>query len=125
MEMTPPRNVKEVQSLNGKVAALNRFMSRAMDKCLPFFHMLKKSFERTTGCQQAFEELKAYLFAPPLISPSQPGEEIFLYLAVSPTVVSAALIREEERVQKTVYYANRALRRVEERYPPKEKLALH
>ena len=50
MEMTPPRNVKEVQSLNGKVAALNRFMSRAMDKCLPFFRTLKKSFERTTGC---------------------------------------------------------------------------
>ena len=32
MEMTPPRNVKEVQSLNGKVAVLNRFVSRAMDK---------------------------------------------------------------------------------------------
>ena len=69
MEMTPPRNVKEVQSLNGKIAALNRFMSRAMDKCLPFFHMLKKSFEWTTGCQQAFEELKAYLSIPPLLSP--------------------------------------------------------
>ena len=26
------RNVKEVQNLNGKVVALNRFMSRAMDK---------------------------------------------------------------------------------------------
>ena len=25
MEMAPPRNVKEVQSLNGKIAALNRF----------------------------------------------------------------------------------------------------
>ena len=37
MEMTPLRNVKEVQSLNGKVAALNRFMLRATDKCLPFF----------------------------------------------------------------------------------------
>ena len=35
MEMKPPRNVKEVQSLNGKVAALNRFVSRATDKCLP------------------------------------------------------------------------------------------
>ena len=45
MEMTPPRNIKEVQSLNGKIAALNRFMSRATDKCLPFFHTLKKSFE--------------------------------------------------------------------------------
>ena len=45
MEMKPPRNVKEVQSLNGKVAAMNRFVSRATDKCLPFFHTLKKSFE--------------------------------------------------------------------------------
>ena len=45
MEMKPPRNVKEVQSLNGKVAELNRFVSRATDKCLPFFHTLKKSFE--------------------------------------------------------------------------------
>ena len=37
MEMTPPRNIKEVQSLNGKVVVLNRFMSRATEKCLPFF----------------------------------------------------------------------------------------
>ena len=123
MEMKPPKNVKEVQSLNGKVAALNRFVSRATDKCLPSFRTLKKSFEWTDECQQAFEELKAYLFTPPLLSPSQPGEELFLYLAVSPTVVSAALIREEEKVQKPIYYASRALRGAEERYPPMEKLA--
>jgi len=41
MEMAPPRNIKEVQSLNGKVASLNRFVSRLTDKCLPFFRMLK------------------------------------------------------------------------------------
>ena len=46
MEMKPPRNVKEVQSLNGKVAVLNRFVSRVMDKCLPFFCTLKKSLDR-------------------------------------------------------------------------------
>ena len=45
IEMTPPRNVKEVQSLNGKVTALNRFVLRATNKCLPFFRTLKKSFE--------------------------------------------------------------------------------
>ena len=45
MELTPPKNVKEVQSLNAKVVALNRFVSRAMDRCLLFFYMLKKSFE--------------------------------------------------------------------------------
>ena len=42
MEMMPPRNVKEVQSLNRKIAALNRFVSRATNKCLPFFRTLKK-----------------------------------------------------------------------------------
>ena len=123
MEMTPPRNVKEVQSLNGKVAVLNRFVSRAMDKCFPFFRTLKKSFEWTAKCQQAFEELKAYLSALPLLSPSQLGEELFLYLVVSSTAVSAALIREEEKVQKPVYYASWVLRGAEERYPPMEKLA--
>ena len=100
--MTPPRNVKEVQSLNSKVAALNRFMLRTTDKCLPFFCTLKKSFEWTAICQQAFEDLKAYLSSPPLLSPSKPREELFVYLAVSPTIVSAALVKEEDRVQKPI-----------------------
>ena len=37
LELEPPRTVKAVQSLNEKVAALNRFVSKATDKCLPFF----------------------------------------------------------------------------------------
>ena len=123
MEMAPPRNVKEVQSLNGKIATLNRFVSRATDKCLPFFHTLKRSFKWTAECQQAFEELKAYLSSPPLLSPSQPGEELFLYLAISPAAISPVLVREEEKVQKPVYYVSQALRGAEERYLPMEKLA--
>ena len=51
MEIAPPKNIKEVQSLNSKVAALNRFVSKATDKCLPFFRTLKKSFEWTAECQ--------------------------------------------------------------------------
>ena len=70
MEMAPPRNIKEVQCLNGKVAVLNRFVLRAMDKCLPFFRTLKKSFKWTAECQQAFDDLKAYLSSPLLLSPS-------------------------------------------------------
>ena len=83
IEMAPPRNMKEVQSLNGKVATLNRFVSRATNKCLPFFRMLKRSFEWTVECQQAFEDLKTYLSSLLLLSSSQPGEELFLYLVVS------------------------------------------
>ena len=50
-----------------------------------------------------FEDLKAYLSSPPLLSPSKLGEELFLYLVVSLTVVRAALVREKDRVQKPVY----------------------
>ena len=123
IEMAPPKNVKEVQSLNGKIAVLNRFVSRATNKCLPFFRTLKKSFELMAKCQQVFEDLKAYLSSPPWLSPSKPREELFLYLAISPVAISAALIKEEDKVQKPVYYASRALRCVKERYPLMEKLA--
>ena len=101
---------------------MKRFMSRATNKCLPFFRTLKKSFEWTAECQQAFEDLKAYLSSPPLLSPSQPKEELFLYLAVSLTAVNVALVREENKVKKPVYYASRALHDAEERYLPMEKL---
>ena len=73
-------------------------------------------------CQQTFKYLKAYLFFPPLLSPSKPREELFLYLAISPAAVNAALIREESEVQKLVYFTSWAFRGVEERYPPMEKL---
>ena len=51
VELAPPKMVKEVQNLNGKIAALNRFISKATNKCLPFFRILKRSFEWTDECQ--------------------------------------------------------------------------
>ena len=123
IELGPPRTVKEVRSLNGKIAALNRFVSKSTDKCLPFFRILRKSFEWTDECQKAFEDLKKYLSSPPLLSLSKSGEELYLYIAVSQGVVSAALVREEEGSQLPVYFVSRAFRGAEERYPRMEKLA--
>ena len=122
MELEPPRTVKKVQSLNGKIAALNRFVSKATDKCLSFFHTLRKSFEWTDECQKAFEDLKKYISSPPLLRPSKPGEELYLYIAVSQAVVSTALVREEEGSQRPVYFISRAFRGAKERYPQMEKL---
>ena len=45
MELEPLKMVKEVQSLNGKIATLNRFVLKATDKYLPFFYTLRKSFK--------------------------------------------------------------------------------
>ena len=42
IDMKSPRTVKEVQSLTGKLAALNRFISRTTDKCHHFFQIIKK-----------------------------------------------------------------------------------
>ena len=123
MELEPSRTVKEVQSLNGKIVALNRFVSKATDKCLPFFHTLRKSFEWTDECQKAFEDLKKYLLSPPLLSPSKPRKELYLYIAVSQAAVSAALVREEEGSQRPIYFISRAFQGAEERYPWMEKLA--
>ena len=95
LELEPPRTMKAVQSLNGKIAALNRFVSKATNKCLPFFRVLKKSFKWTDECQKAFEDLKKYLSSPPLLSSSMPGEELYLYIAVSQAAVSVALVKDE------------------------------
>ena len=42
LDMEPPKSVKEVQRLAGRVAALSWFVSRSADKCVEFFQILKK-----------------------------------------------------------------------------------
>ena len=98
LNMEPPRNIKEVQSLTRRVTALNRFILKAIDKCLPFFKVLKKAFKWTDEYQKAFQDLKTYLTTVPLLSPSIPGEELYLYLVVSLHAVSSTLIREERKI---------------------------
>ena len=46
-----------------------------------------------------------------------------MYLAVSETAVSAAVIREEDIKQLPVYYVSKAFQRAEFRYPRIEKIA--
>ena len=67
--------------------------------------------------------MKKYLSSPPLLSPSMPGEELYLYIAVSQAAVSVALVRDEGGSQRLVYFISRAFRGAEERYPRMEKLA--
>ena len=122
--MPPQSNIKEVQRLIGRIVALSIFVSKASDKCQPFFQVLKKAFQWDTHCEEAFAALKTYLSSPPiLVSPSE-GELLTLYMAVSNFLTSAILVRDKDRVQHPVYYCSRALRGAEERYPRIEKLIL-
>ncbi|KAL5552844.1 hypothetical protein UlMin_040245 [Ulmus minor] len=124
--MEPPRKIKEVQRLTGRIAALNRFISRATDRCKPFFQALRKGkdFIWTADYEQSFQELKSYLGKPPLLSKPHKGNSLILYLAVSKGAVSSALVREEDGVQWPIYYTSKSLLDAETWYPEIEKLAL-
>ena len=124
LDMPPPSGIKEVQRLTGRIAALSRFVSRASDKCQPFFQVLKKAFQWDTKCEEAFSALKTYLRSPPILVSPIEGELLTLYLVVSDFSTSVVLVRDKDRVQHPVYYCSRALRGAEERYPRMEKLIL-
>lgn len=125
-EMLAPRTVKQLQSLNEKIAALNQFVSKSTEKCLPFFKTLRKEgqFDWTNECEEAFAKLKEYLASVPLLAKLNPGDELFIYLSVSDNVVSSALVKEGEGRQAPVYYTRKALTGPEVRYSQMEKLAL-
>ena len=96
LDMLPPSNVKEVQRLTGRIVALSRFVSKASDKCQPFFQVIKKSFQWDTHCEEAFSALKTYLSSPPILVSPFEGELLTLYLAVSDFSTSVVLIRDKD-----------------------------
>ncbi|XP_073159043.1 uncharacterized protein [Henckelia pumila] len=126
LNMSPPKMVKRVQELTGRIAALNRFISRSADKGLPFFKVLRqgKRFRWKLNCQQAFDDFKKYLVTHSLLVKLQKGDTLFLYLAVSVEAVSSVLALEEGREHKPVYYVSKALQGAELQYSNIEKLAL-
>ncbi|XP_065007630.1 uncharacterized protein LOC135674021 [Musa acuminata AAA Group] len=126
IDMQPPRTIRDLQRLNGRLVALSRFLSRSGDRCLPFFQALKdpKNFRWTTECERAFEQMKQHLANLPRLASVSPGEKLSLYLAASQHAVSSVLVKENSGDQLPVYYVSHMLSGPEERYPPIEKLAL-
>ncbi|GFZ19883.1 hypothetical protein Acr_28g0005880 [Actinidia rufa] len=122
--MRSPRNIREVQQLTGRVAALNKFVSKSADKCLPFFKILRKSqtFQWSEESENAFRQLKEYLGSPPLLSVPTADEDLYVYLSASPTAISAVLVREEGKIQKPIYYVSKTLIGAEARYPRIKKI---
>ncbi|KAK3023717.1 hypothetical protein RJ639_042727 [Escallonia herrerae] len=78
----------------------------------------------THRLKRSFEELKTHLSSPPLLSKPFPGEDLLIYLSVTEVAVSTVLIREENGIQKPIYYVSKVLQDVETRYPKIDKIAL-
>lgn len=126
LNLPSPKNSREVQRLTGRIAALNRFISRSTDKCLPFYDLLRgnKKFIWDERCEEAFTQLKQYLTTPPVLAKPDVGDVLSLYVAVSQAAVSSVLIKEDRGEQKPIFYTSRRMTGPETRYPTLEKMAL-
>ena len=124
--LQPPRNPKEVQKLTEMIATLNRFISRSVDRCRPFFLLMNKwkRFEWTEEYALAFQQLKEFLSHPPIMSSPEMDEVLFAYIVVAPHVVSLMLIRVDSGIQRPIYYVSKSLHEVEVCYLPLEKAIL-
>lgn len=61
LDMKSPTNVKQVQILMRRIAALNHFMSKSSHRCKEFFKTIKgvgKDFKWTLECEEAFQKIK-------------------------------------------------------------------
>ncbi|GJX13142.1 reverse transcriptase domain-containing protein [Tanacetum coccineum] len=129
LQLPYPRTVKEVQSLNGKLAGLNRFLSKSAEKSLPLFKTLKKCVKKSDFCwtpeaEQAFKQLKQHILELPMLVVPRPKEELIMYLSASQGAVGAVLMTERDSIQTPIYFVSQALQGPELNYTPMEKLVL-
>src|SRR3954471_9845699 len=97
--MQEPTNVKGVQQLTGKLAALSRFISRLGERMLPFYQLLRKGekFKWTEEARQAFADLKKTLSTPPILVVPKEREKLYLYVEARNSVVRTAIIVERTK----------------------------
>ncbi|GKB00098.1 reverse transcriptase domain-containing protein [Tanacetum coccineum] len=121
--------LKDVQKLNGKLASLNRFLSKSAKKSLPFFKTLKKctkksDFQWNQEAEIAFKQMKKLIADLTMLTAPKEKEELIIYLAAAKEAISAVLMTKREGKQMPVYFVSRALRGPEINYTPMEKLVL-
>jgi hypothetical protein len=114
--------------LTGRLASLNRFISRSAERNLPFFKVLKSAevFQWGPVQQRAFEELKQYLIDQTTLTPPTPRAPLLLYVAASHSAVSATLVQEklEGQVKKhaPIYFVSKVRSLSKKNYTELEKV---
>ncbi|GFZ19568.1 hypothetical protein Acr_28g0002730 [Actinidia rufa] len=86
-------NHTPVRQKRRKFAPERLFISKSVDKCSPFFKILRKNlaFQWTDETEMVFQELKEYLGSPPLLTVPTMDEELLVYLSVSSITVGLVL----------------------------------
>ena len=82
------------------MVALDRFISRSVDRYKPFFLLLHKwkEFEWSDECVVAFQQLKQYLSRLPIMSSLVVDEVLFPYIVMAFYAISFVLIRVDSGI---------------------------
>jgi hypothetical protein len=97
LRMEPPKSRKGAERLAGRLDSLNRFISRSVERNLPFFEVLKsvEVFQWWPAQQQYLKELKQYLIQLTTLSPPSSRAPLLLYISTSQSTMSVALVQEK------------------------------
>ncbi|GKC70774.1 reverse transcriptase domain-containing protein [Tanacetum coccineum] len=127
--MPSPQTLKEVQSLNVKLASFNRFLSEAAEKSLPFFKTLKRCIKKsdrvwTKEAERALKDMKKQMAELHTLTAPIEGESLIMYLSTAGEAVSTVLLAERGNRQMSIYFVGRALQLPKVNYTPMEKLII-
>ncbi|KAI5313715.1 hypothetical protein L3X38_042891 [Prunus dulcis] len=92
-EMPPPRNLRELRGLQGRLAYIRRFISDLFRRCQPFSRLMKKDvpFVWDQACQNALESIKQYMLNLPVLMGPIKGKPLILYIAALECSLGALL----------------------------------
>ncbi|GJU29769.1 reverse transcriptase domain-containing protein [Tanacetum coccineum] len=110
LKITPsPSNLKQMKSLSGKHGALNRFLSKAVERVIPCLDKLKKCTNKKDfrWTEEAFQTMKRLIAELPILTASMKNEELMVYLSAAKEVNYAPM----EKLALALVHAARRLRR--------------
>jgi hypothetical protein len=115
INMMPLQSTRDVQCLTCRLVALNRFISKSVERSLPFLKTLSDAKDFAWGPEQAaaFASLKQHLSELANLTSLDPSLPLLLYVAASPHTVSAVLVQEQDKEGTTrqcpVYHVSEVL----------------
>ncbi|GJS06566.1 reverse transcriptase domain-containing protein [Tanacetum coccineum] len=128
-DLDQPRTLKDIQSLNGKLAALSQFLSKGAERSLAFFKVLKgckdkKNIQWTTEADKELKKMKKLVQALPTLTTPRVGEALTMHPTTSKESISVVLAANRNKGWTPIYFVSRVLQGAELNYSALEKLVL-
>jgi hypothetical protein len=126
-KIPPPRNLRQLQSLQGKANFLRRFVPDYATRAHSFLRLLCHDipFHWDEHAQKAFDDLKMALSNAPLISSPDYNRDYILYISASVVSVAGVLVQiGDDDHEHVIYYISKNLSGPPLKYNHEEKLAL-